>query len=95
MYELVKTKSFEKSYLKLQRSGKLTKQIETDLKKVINSLLCKKSLESKYKDHPLKGNFKKYRECHIRYDLLLVYEFIDKELILVLLDIGSHSEIFR
>jgi mRNA interferase YafQ len=30
-------------------------------------------LDDKNKDHPLKGNFKDYRECHIMPDWLLIY----------------------
>lgn len=33
MYEIRKTKDFEKSYKSIQRSGKLTKDIQKDLEK--------------------------------------------------------------
>ncbi|MDO7253952.1 type II toxin-antitoxin system YafQ family toxin, partial [Helicobacter cappadocius] len=50
--------------------------------------------ESKYKDHKLKGEYKDFRECHIKPDLLLIYK-IDKEvLILACIAIGSHSDLF-
>lgn len=39
----------------------------------------------------LKLNF---RECHIAPDILLVYEIIEDELVLHLINIGSHSKIF-
>jgi len=52
-------------------------------------------LEEKYKDHSLIDNkyFKNCRECHITLDWLLVYKYNDKELILFLVETGSHSEI--
>lgn len=40
---------------------------------------------------------KKYKncgECHIEPDWLLVYQYIDDELILLLVATGSHSKIF-
>lgn len=40
---------------------------------------------------------KKYKncgECHIEPDWLLVYQYIEDELILLLVTIGSHGEIF-
>ncbi|MCQ2806414.1 type II toxin-antitoxin system YafQ family toxin, partial [Helicobacter pylori] len=40
----------------------------------------------------LKGKWKPFRECHIKPDVLLVYLVKDDELIL--LRLGSHSELF-
>ena len=65
--------------------------MQKDLNIVIDSLLQEKSLPQKFQDHQLKGVLKEYRECHIRGDLLLVYKIIKDDLILVLVDIGSHS----
>ena len=35
------------------------------LEKIVEKLKAKIPLEAKYKDHPLSGNYKGYRECHI------------------------------
>ncbi|ECC1461956.1 type II toxin-antitoxin system YafQ family toxin, partial [Campylobacter coli] len=51
-------------------------------------------LERKYKDHKLKGEFKELRECHVKPDLLLIYQKQDDKLILTCINIGSHSELF-
>ncbi len=54
-------------------------------------------LPEKYKDHQLLNN-KKYtdcRECHIEVDWLLVYRIINEELILLLVNTGSHSDLFK
>jgi mRNA interferase YafQ len=91
MYRLRKSKKFEKSYQKIKRSGKLKKEVEKDLYKAINTLLKKEKLQENFKAHQLKGELREYRECHIRGDLLLVYKIIEDELILILVDIGSHS----
>lgn len=60
---------------------------------VLNHLIHAKQLPEKYRDHQLKGDMKRFRECHIKPDLLLVYEQFENEVILV--RINSHSELFR
>ena len=60
---------------------------------VVSKLLNGLALDEKYKDHPLIGNLKDFRECHIKPDLLLVYKLEDETIILS--NIGSHSEIFK
>ena len=54
-------------------------------------------LEPKYRNHNLIDNkyFKHCMECHIEPDWLLIYQYIDNELILLLVNIGSHSDLFR
>ncbi len=50
--------------------------VKNDLKllyKVVGNLATEQPLEPKYKDHPLKGTLKDFRECHLQPDLLLVY----------------------
>lgn len=50
------------------------------------------SLPKEYKPHSLKGNYKGCMECHITLDWLLVWKQNDEDLILLLVDIGSHSD---
>ena len=59
---------------------------------LITSLEMNNTLEVKYKDHELTGNWSKFRECHIKPDLLLVYKRNTTELLLARL--GSHSALF-
>lgn len=80
-------KSFKKSYKKL--SPKEQKIFIEVSKKLANN----ETLEGKYRDHELKGNFQSYRECHLKPDLLLIYKKLEAELILYCVDIGSHSEL--
>ena len=51
-------------------------------------------MDRKHRDHALKGDFKGYRECHIKPDVLLIYKIEKDVLILVLADIGSHTNLF-
>ena len=65
------------------------------LKIVIDKLANDEVLEIKYKNHKLVNSkfYKDCYECHIEPDWLLVYQYIDDELILLLINIGSHSEV--
>ncbi len=60
---------------------------------VLSHLINNKSLPVQYRDHQLKGELKRFRECHIRPDLLLMYEKYDDKIVLVRLN--SHSELFK
>ena len=51
-------------------------------------------LPAEYKDHQLTGNWKDFRECHIKPDWLLVYSIHNDTLILTLSRTGTHSDIF-
>ena len=93
MYLVKRTKEFEKAYKKIKHSG-LEKKIRPQLEFVVDNLSSGKVLDKKYQDHQLKGEFKDYRECHIKPDILLMYEIKNKELILILINIGSHSQLF-
>jgi len=88
-YKIVFTKTFAKSLKKLNKSGSF--EIGS-LEVVIDLILKRIKLPSSYKDHKLNGEWLGYRECHIKPDLLLIYEIYKNELRLA--DIGSHSELF-
>ncbi|MFZ2521945.1 MAG: type II toxin-antitoxin system YafQ family toxin [Minisyncoccia bacterium] len=91
MYKKIFTKRFEKSLKKVMHSGKIKRvEIET----AVEILASGKTLPLKYKDHSLHGSMHNLRECHIKGDLLLVYQIRKRELVLILIDIGNHSELF-
>lgn len=79
-----------KKDIKLIKKQKKNKQALFD---IIELLKRGKSLPSKYKDHPLIGNYKGCRECHIEPDWLLIYKLEDSAL--YLMRTGSHSELFN
>ena len=54
-----------------------------------------KKLDPKYKDHALSGDYNGKRECHLEPDFLLIYEKREREIVLYLVRVGSHSELFR
>lgn len=47
----------------------------------------------RYRDHPLKGEWKGYRDAHIEPDWLLLYRIVGDELQLV--RTGTHADIFN
>ena len=91
MYYVIRTKDFEKSFRKIKHSGKLKSRVVENLTEVINLLIAGKKLPPGYKDHQLQGEMREYRECHIKGDLLLVYQIKKTELLLLLVEIGTHS----
>jgi len=88
-YRLFKTNTFKRSYKK----QRLNDDEELAYIDVVYNLLCDNKLAEKYKDHQLIGKLKEFRECHIKPDLLLIYVIENNTLKLV--DIGSHSELFK
>jgi len=50
------------------------------------------SLPPRYKDHPLRGNWLDYRDCHIEADWLLIYKILGDDIYLV--RTGSHADLF-
>ena len=91
MYHVFRTKSFEKSYKRIKHSGELKQQVVANLSEVVEMLRNGEKLPADYEDHQLSGHLKNYRECHIRGDLLLVYQIRKAEFVLVLVDIGAHT----
>ena len=88
-FGLARTKKFKKSFKKLQLKDK-NEAIYID---VVSKLLNGIALDKKYKDHFLKANPERYKECHLKPDLLLIYRVYRDEVQLI--DIGSHRELFE
>lgn len=89
-YDLVFTKKFQKD-LDLAKKQKINLE---KLFEVIGLLRNDIPLDKQYMDHPLKGNHKGKRECHVLNDFVLVYTKNEDQLILLLYRCGSHSHIF-
>ncbi|WP_303919994.1 type II toxin-antitoxin system YafQ family toxin [Treponema berlinense] len=88
VYKIATTKRFDKEYAKLSPSDREI------VKKVINRLAKDEVLEPKYKDHPLKGDYLGFRDCHVKSDLVLIYSKNKDALLLTAFRINSHSELF-
>ncbi len=79
---------FEKEVGLLKKRGKDLEK----LKEVIELLLEEVKLPKSLKDHPLKGEWKGYRDLHIEPDWLLVYKVDGSNVWLI--RTGTHSDIF-
>lgn len=92
-YAVKSTSAFNKSFKKVYKQGKNIQKL-TD---IVNKLANGEELEEKHKNHRLidDKNYKKYEECHIEPDWLLIYQYNNDELILLLIKTGSHSELFK
>ena len=83
---------------KFRKNVKLLKKRGYDLsllKDVVTKLANGESLPEQYRDHPLKGNRKGYRDCHIQNDWVLVYKIDRNVLTLILYETGTHSDILE
>lgn len=90
-YEIKNTTQFKKDYKLAKRRG-----LNLDLlKDIVTKLANGESLEAKYKDHPLSGDWAGHRECHIQPDWLLVYRIEYDVLVLTLTRTGTHSDLFN
>ena len=90
MYNIQYTNRFKKDYKLCKKRGL---NIEL-LKKAISILEETGTLPAQYKPHPLSGKFQGFMECHIQPDWLLIWKQNDTDLILVLTNTGTHSDLF-
>ena len=91
-YKVDYTTEFKKDYKKIKKQNENIEKLKT----IIEQLASGNKLEEKYKDHKLNDNkrFKDCRECHIEPDWLLVYRINNNQLILLLVETGTHSDLF-
>jgi mRNA interferase YafQ len=85
---------FSSRFKKDLKPYKYDKFFLIELEKVLDILAKGKDLSDKSLNHPLIGEFKGCFECHIKPDILLIYKIEQSELIVLLLRIGSHSNLF-
>ena len=90
MLTIVRSNRFLKD-LRLAKKRNLDLTILDD---VVMKLANQEKLEDKYHDHALSGEYKDFRECHVKPDWLLVYAIDDEELELFLFRTGTHSDLF-
>lgn len=89
MYNIAYSSQFKKDF---KKAKKLPIPDLKELFFVISTLENGRTLNEKYKDHLLTGNWGNFRECHIKPDWLLIYKIDNEELQLARL--GSHSDLF-
>lgn len=90
-YSLVLSGKFKRSLKLAQKRGLDIGLLDSIVEKLLHGI----PLEPKYKDHPLSGNYKGFRECHIQPNWLLIYLIEDDILTLTLVDTGTHADLFK
>ncbi|MCB4956956.1 type II toxin-antitoxin system YafQ family toxin [Streptococcus mutans] len=88
MLKIKQTRQFKKSLKKVVKQGKDINKLFA----IVELLYQKSELPLALRDHELKGKWKGIRELHIESDWLLAYQVLDNELVLLLIDIGSHAQ---
>jgi mRNA interferase YafQ len=69
------------------------RDIHTLLAEVFSYLLSDAPLPQRYKDHALSGEWLGSRDCHLKFDLVLIYRKAGRTL-LELVRLGTHSDLF-
>ena len=92
MRSVGQTKKFNRDIRKLLHS-RYRNIINTELHRIVEKLANDEPLDYSYHDHALMGNWESYRECHLAFDLVMIYKLEDDDNILELSRIGSHSEV--
>ncbi|OYV37396.1 MAG: YafQ family addiction module toxin [Rhodospirillales bacterium 20-64-7] len=85
------TVQFKRDF-KRECKGKHRATLDVDLFPIIDLLANDQPLEVRLRDHALTGEWKDHRDCHIKPDLVLIYQKQDTD-ILRLVRLGSHSEL--
>jgi mRNA interferase YafQ len=80
--------AFKKDLKRVERRGYERALLET----VVDALRRGEELPTARRDHPLKGEWKDWRECHIEPDWLLIYKATDTEVLLA--RTGTHADLF-
>ncbi len=85
------TTQFDRDKTKAHKQGRDIAR----LTEVMEKLVKEQPLEAKYCDHPLKGDWKGFRDCHVMGDWVLIYKIDKEKKKIVFARLGSHSELFK
>lgn len=91
MYQVSSSRQYRTSLKRLRRHKDFD---QSALEYVVTMLSRDEPLDPRHRDHELRGAFAGMRECHIKNDILLLYRKEKKILVLLLVDLGSHSKLF-
>ncbi len=90
------TRSFVKDWGRLSRSGRYDM---TRLKKIMLLLVENDApVGPEWRDHSLKGEWSKHRECHVGGDFLLIYrldETAGPSGTVIFVRAGTHADLFK
>jgi mRNA interferase YafQ len=92
MRTIKRSTAFKRDYRKIKSTPRY-RDVDGLLTSILNLLADDRPLAPHNRDHALSGDWSGYRECHVRPDLLLIYDKPDAEQ-LWLVRLGSHSDLF-
>ena len=91
MRTIERTSRFRRDYRRESR-GRRRNDIDERLAMIVGALASDEPLPQRHRDHALSGPWADFRDCHIRPDLVLIYEKPDTRT-LRLVRMGSHAEL--
>jgi mRNA interferase YafQ len=91
-YEVVRTRRFKTAFKRVRRLPGFKQEV---FEEVVETLASGKKLKKERRDHQLLGNLKDFRECHLAPEILLMYQIDDGILVLTLVSVGNHAQLFR
>jgi mRNA interferase YafQ len=79
MREIERTAKFRRDYRRESR-GRHRTTLDASLAAVLIALVNDEPLAERHHDHPLSGEWAGFRDCHVKPDLVLIYEKPDDDL---------------
>jgi len=89
MRRIERTKAFKRDYQRLIATPK-HRDLDNLLPAILTLLATDTALPAKYVDHPLRGEWKDCRDCHVKPDLVLIYRKTGDQA-LQLVRLGTHN----
>ena len=89
MKRLSQSNQFLKDIKRMKKRGEDIKKLQS----IVTQLANNETLHTRHRDHPLMGEWKNCRDCHIDPDWILIY-YADSNT-LRLERTGSHSDLFK
>ena len=91
MYQIIYAQGARRALKRLRRSGSFQEAV---FKELLALFMNDRSLPIHFKDHALHGDFIGYRECHLGFNLLVVYKRNEEKGIVTISEVGTHPELF-
>jgi mRNA interferase YafQ len=85
------TSQFKRDYSR-EAKGQHRVTLDAELFFVVDQLAQDQALEPRYRDHALTGEWKDHRDCHVKPDLVLIYQRFELDT-LRLVRLGSHAQL--
>ncbi|MCX6788071.1 MAG: type II toxin-antitoxin system YafQ family toxin [Candidatus Kaiserbacteria bacterium] len=92
MYRVILSRRYKTALKRFSRHTDFSNQL---LEEIIATLARGERLSERHHDHQLTGELKEYRECPVKNDMLLMYQKNEDVLVLLLVDLGTHDDLFR